>query len=85
MSNKLSMPACDKVSTRIQIRATTFVRLEAMQQRLGLSSINAIINAGLDEFVKAVPFGAKERARLAQIIAGNEHKRTIAKAKKGLK
>lgn len=84
MSDKLSMPACDKVTTRIQVRATTFVRLESLQQKLGLKSMNAIINAGLDEFVKDVPFGKKESERLDEIIKNNVAARDAAKLAKGI-
>ena len=84
MSDALSMPALDKVQKRVQIRATTFVRLEALQERLGLSSLNAIINAGLDQFVENVPFGEKEQRRLAEVIEENRVAREKAKAQKGL-
>jgi hypothetical protein len=84
MSDALSMPALDKVQKRVQIRATTFVRLEALQEQLGLSSLNAIINAGLDQFVENVPFGEKEQRRLAEVIEENRVAREKAKAQKGL-
>lgn len=85
MSDMLSMPALDKVHTRVQIRATTYVRLEALQKKLGLSSFNAIVNAGLDEFVENVPFGEAEQRRLAEIIEKNRVAREKAKAEKGIK
>lgn len=84
MSDKLTMPAIDKVSTRIQVRATTYVRLEVMQRVLGLKSMNAAINAGLEEAVKKIPFGEAEQKRLNEIMNENEAKRRAAKAKKGL-
>ena len=85
MSDTLSMPALDKVQKRVQIRATTFVRLEALQRQLGLSSLNAVINAGLDQFVENVPFGEAEQHRLAEVIEENRVAREKAKALKGLK
>ena len=84
MSDKLSMPALDKVTTRIQVRATTWVRLEAMRDMMGLSSMNPVINAGLEQLVSNIPFGPKERARLDELMKKNESARKAAKEKKGL-
>ena len=84
MSDKLSMPALDKVTTRIQVRATTWVRLEVLKEMMGLSSMNPVINAGLEQFVANVPFGPKEKARLNELMKKNESARKAAKVKKGL-
>lgn len=84
MSDKLSMPSYDKVSTRVQLRATTIVRLEKIQNTLGLGSFNAVVNSLLDECVKDVPFGEAEEKRLNEIIEKNKADRAAAKKRKGI-
>lgn len=84
MSDKLSMPAVDKVQIKVQMKVPTFVRLENMSAS-GHVSMNALCSALLDDATSSVDLTTKDVARINQIIAENMARREQAKAKKGLK
>ena len=84
MSDKLSMPAVDKVQLKVQVKAGTFVRLENMSSKSNVS-MNALCGALLDEATANVEMTSADLARMNEIIAANIQRREEAKARKGLK
>lgn len=84
MSDKLSMPAVDKVQLKVQVKAGTFVRLENMCSKSNVS-MNALCGALLDEATANVEMTSADLARMNEIIAANIQRREEAKARKGLK
>lgn len=84
MSDKLSMPAVDKVQIKVQIKVPTFVRLQTMSAN-GHISMNALCSALLDEATAGVELTMQDVARINQIIAENVAHREQEKAKKGIK
>ena len=84
MSDKLSMPAVDKVQLKVQVKAGTFIRLEKMSSESKLS-MNALCGALLDEATSDVEMTAEDLDRMNAIITENVKARAEAKAKKGIK
>lgn len=84
MSDKLSMPAVDKVQIKVQLKAPTYVRLENMSEASKVS-MNALCSAMLDEATAKVELTKRDLARVNEIIQSNIDKREEAKAKKGLR
>jgi len=84
MSDKLSMPAVDKVQLKVQVKAGTYVRLENMSKGTGVS-MNALCGALLDEATAGVEMTVEDVARMNDIIAANVQRREEAKAKKGIR
>lgn len=84
MSDKLSMPAVDKVQIKVQVKAPTYVRLENMSAASHVS-MNALCGALLDEATATVELTNEDLARINEIISANIAKRDEAKAKKGLR
>lgn len=84
MSDKLSMPAVDKVQLKVQVKAGTFVRLEKMSRESSIS-MNALCGALLDEATSGIEMTVEDLNRMNAIIAENVKARAEAKAKKGIK
>lgn len=84
MSDKLAMPAVDKVQIKVQLKVPTYVRLETMSDASKIS-MNALCSAMLDEATAEVELGKKDLERVNEIIQSNIAKREEAKAKKGLR
>lgn len=83
MSDKLSMPAVDKVQLKVQVKAGTYVRLENMSNASGVS-MNALCGALLDEATAGTEMTTADLARMNEIIAANIKRREDAKARKGI-
>ncbi len=84
MSDKLSMPAVDKVQIKVQVKAGTFVRLEKMSEASRVS-MNALCGALLDDATSAVEMTFEDVKRMNEIISANIQRRKEAKDKKGIK
>ena len=84
MSDKLSMPAVDKVQLKVQVKAGTYVRLENMSNKSSVS-MSALCGALLDEATAGVEMTTADIARMNEIIAANVERREAAKAKKGIR
>ena len=84
MSDKLSMPAVDKVQIKVQVKAATFIRLENMSSATNLS-ISALCGAMIDEATSKVDMSTSDIQRMNALIQANINRRNLAKAKKGIK
>lgn len=87
MSDKLPMPALDRVPVKAQVRVTTFVKLEQMCEQMNLPSMSAVVNMALDALAEKskLPFGPEQMARVQEIMQRNQARRQAAKNRKGIK
>lgn len=82
MSAKLPLYAVDKCQVTVRVPVEVKVRLEGLAEETGLP-VAAIAATGVAEMVKDRPFGARELARINEIIQGNIMRRDALKQRKG--
>lgn len=82
MSRKLPLYAVDKCPITVRVPAEVKAQLEAMSEETGIP-VAGVAAAGLVEMVKDRPFGAKELARVNEIIQENIKRRDQLKIRKG--
>ena len=82
MSNKLPLYAVDKCPLTVRIPVEVKVRLDQMADETGIPA-SSLAATGIAEMVKDRPFGARELARVNEIIVENMRKRDQRKLRKG--
>ena len=82
MSNKLPLYAVDKCPLTVRIPVEVKVKLDQMADETGIQA-STLAATGIAEMVKDRPFGARELARVNEIIEENMRKRNQRKLRKG--
>ena len=82
MSRKLPLYAVDKCPITVRVPVEVRVKLDPMSEETGMP-VAAIASTGICEMVKDRPFGAKDLARVNEIIEANIKKRDQRKLRKG--
>lgn len=82
MSRKLPLYAVDKCPITCRVPVEVKVKLDQMSEETGMP-VAAIAATGICEMVKDRPFGARELARVNEIVKENMRKRDQRKLRKG--
>lgn len=84
MSDKMPMYDVEKIRTSVQIKASTFVKLQRMCKAASLT-MNILCGAILDDATKKVTLTEEEVEVVHEKVRKNILKRKADKAKKGIK
>ena len=82
MSKKLPLYAVDKCPMTIRVPVEVKVKLDQMAEDTGIPA-SSLASTGICEMVKDRPFGARELARVNEIVEENIRKRDARKLRKG--
>ena len=82
MSRKLPLYAVDKCPILVRVPVEVKVKLDQMADETGIPA-SSLAATGIAEMVKDRPFGAKELARMNEIVQENIKKRDQRKLRKG--
>lgn len=82
MSSKLPLYAVDKFPLTVRVPVEVKVKLDQMADETGIPA-SSLAATGIAEMVKNRPFGARELARVNEIIEENMRKRDQRKLRKG--
>ena len=83
MSNRLPMPALDKVEKKFSVHVETVARLERRAKKEG-QPLATYVNSILDELVEKDPCDVAMVERIKELMDENIKRRNNLKAKKGI-
>lgn len=83
MSNRLAMPALDKVEKKFSVRVETLTRLEKRASKAGIP-LATYVNRELDHLVEDDPCDIQMLERIKELMDANVRRRETLKTRKGL-